>query len=78
MMGVYSTDLRHQGRMLAFGADRAACLAQLAHRGLDDRHELRCVCVTDALAQTDGRHWLWLPGSQQGIACTVDEGLRGR
>ena len=61
--------------MLAFGDSPEECLAKCAECFGDDWTDDDCetVQVTDALADSSGESWAWLPGSDSTIACTLAE-----
>ncbi len=72
MFGIYSNDPNGTGAMLAFGPSETACRESLRIAIGDGDADDNCTCVevTDALADSDGRSWAWLPGSDKTLACT--------
>ena len=78
--GIYSQDQNGTGAMLAFGESPADCRQKLIECIGDDNADDNCrtVQVTQALAESSGERWVWLPGTGTAIACTVDEAeMRG-
>ena len=68
--GIYSNDMATSGAMLAFGDSPDDCRMQVIQAcGDDAADDCEIVEVTDALADTDGGSWAWLPGSNETIAC---------
>lgn len=78
--GIYSQDQQGTGAMLAFGTSEADCRQKLIECiGADNADDnCRTVQVTQALAESSGERWCWMPGTGDAIACTVAEAeMRG-